>query len=153
MLRTLEDLKKHQPAPREDKKAEKKTDFAEEIAKALGSGSRRRSFDSTKPLTISEIDAVRRQIARCWNVPAGAKDAKDLVIDIRVEMNPDATVRLARIQDTTRLGSDPFFRAAAESALRAVLNPRCSPFKLPPDKFDHWKTMTLSFNPREMFGQ
>src|SRR5262249_11053580 len=35
-------------------------------------------------LTASEMDMVREQIARCWNVPAGARDAKDLVVEIRV---------------------------------------------------------------------
>jgi hypothetical protein len=30
------------------------------------------------------------------------------------------------------------------------LNPRCHPFKLPPEKYDHWRTMTLIFNPKEM---
>ena len=48
--------------------------------------------------------------------------------------------------------ADPFFRSAAESALRAVLNRRCQPFKLPPEKYDIWKLMILSFNPKEMFG-
>ncbi|MBI3113435.1 MAG: cell envelope integrity protein TolA, partial [Rhodospirillales bacterium] len=83
--------------------------------------------------------------------PAGAKDAQDLNIEIRVVMNPDATVREARIQDQRRLQGDPFFRAAAESALRAVLNPRCNPLKLPPDKYQQWQTMTLNFDPRDMF--
>jgi hypothetical protein len=58
-------------------------------------------------------------------------------------------VREARIVSTDRLG-DPFYRAAAESALRAVLNPRCQPLKLPADKFDQWQTMSLSFNPKDL---
>ena len=66
-------------------------------------------------------------------------------------MKPDATDREARIHDQRRLQSDPFFRAAAESALRAVLNPRCNPLKLPPDKYQQWQTMTLNFDPKDMF--
>ena len=31
---------------------------------------------------------VRQQIARCWNVPAGARDAKDLVVEIRCVVEP-----------------------------------------------------------------
>ncbi len=64
-------------------------------------------------------------------------------------MNPDATVREAHIISTDRMG-DPFYRAAAESALRAVRNPDCSPLKLPADKFDQWQTMTLTFNPKDL---
>ena len=66
-------------------------------------------------------------------------------------MNSDGTVRQARIIDQGRLESDPFFRAAAESALRAVLNPRCNPLKLPPEKFKQWQNMTLIFDPQKMF--
>ena len=103
-------------------------------------------------LTISELDAIRRQIEACWNVPAGARDAKNLVVDIWVAVNPDGSVRTARVVEKNRMSADPFFRTAAESAIRAVLNPRCNPLKLPPEKYDQWKTFTLSFNPREMLG-
>ena len=60
-------------------------------------------------------------------------------------------MRRAAIADTSRMG-DPFFRTAAESALRAVLNPRCNPLKVPPRKYETWKSVTLSFDPRDMFG-
>ena len=108
--------------------------------------------DPSRDLSASELDAVRQQIAQCWTVPAGARYAEELIVDIFVVMNADATVREARIVNSGRMGSDPFYRSAAESALRAVLNPRCSPLKLPRDKFEVWKTMTLSFNPREMLA-
>jgi len=99
-------------------------------------------------MTMSEIDAVRRQIERCWNVPAGAKDAKDLVVEIHVTLNPDGTVRETRIVDQSRVQSDSFFRTAAESATRAIL--QCQPFKLPPEKFSLWEDMTLTFNPKDI---
>jgi outer membrane biosynthesis protein TonB len=105
-----------------------------------------------QPLTLSELDAIRAQISQCWNVPAGARDAKSLVVDIFVEMNPDGTIRTARIVDQARLYSDAFYRAAAESAMRAVLNPQCSPLRLPREKYDTWKTFTLSFNPKDMLS-
>ncbi|MEE8515790.1 MAG: cell envelope integrity protein TolA [Alphaproteobacteria bacterium] len=103
-------------------------------------------------MTISELDAIRSQIEQCWNIPAGARDAQDLVVDISVVMNPDGTVRQATIVQRSRMSRDSFYRAAAESALRAVLNPDCSPLRLPPQKYNQWKTFTLSFNPREAFG-
>ncbi|MDP6603421.1 MAG: cell envelope integrity protein TolA [Rhodospirillales bacterium] len=154
LLKTVAELKRETPSPKpeEEKKKEeaKPVPFDQQIAQALTA--RPRSFDATRPLTISEIDLVRRQIAECWNLPAGAKDAEDLVIEIALSMNPDGTVRDARIRDQGRINRDPFFRAAAESAYRAVLNPKCSPLKLPLDKYEHWKSMVLTFNPREMFG-
>jgi len=61
-------------------------------------------------------------------------------------------VREAHIVDVDKMRRDPYFRAAAESALRAVQNPRCSPLRLPPSKYRLWRNMTLEFDPREMLG-
>jgi hypothetical protein len=101
-------------------------------------------------ITASEVDLVREQIARCWNVPAGARDAKDLVVEIRVVVEPDGNVRQATIVDQARLGSDPFFRAAAESARRAFFNPLCRPLHLPPDKYAIWKDLVVDFSPKDI---
>ena len=98
----------------------------------------------------SEVDLVREQIARCWNVPAGARDARDLVVKIRIGVDPDGTVRQATIVDQARLGSDPFFRAAAESARRAFFNPLCRPLHLPPDKYAIWRDLVVDFSPKDI---
>ena len=102
--------------------------------------------------SMSEIDAIRRQIEGCWNIPAGARDAGSLVVRIRVWVNPDGTVAQARILDASRMATDVFFRAAAETALRAVLNPRCSPLPIPPKKYDQFKVLILHFNPKQATG-
>ena len=103
-------------------------------------------------LTISELDAVRAQIERCWNVPIGARDVENMQVEIHVVMRSDATVSSAQIIDRQgRYYGDTHYRAVADSALRAVLNPQCSPLKLPPDKYDTWQRFTLNFNPRDMF--
>jgi outer membrane biosynthesis protein TonB len=101
-------------------------------------------------LSASEMDLIREQIARCWNVPAGARDAKDLVVEIRVVVDPDGTVRQATIVDQARLGSDPFFRAAAESARRAFFSPMCRPLHLPPEKYAIWKDLVVDFSPKDL---
>jgi outer membrane biosynthesis protein TonB len=99
-------------------------------------------------LSTSEIDLVLQQIYRCWSLPAGAKDARDLRPEFRVYMNADGTVRSATQLNSER-NSDPFFRAAAESAMRALRNPDCSPLKLPPNKYDQWQTFTITFDPKD----
>jgi len=101
-------------------------------------------------LTASEMDLVREQIARCWNINAGARDAKDLVVEIRAAVNPDGTVTRANIVDTGRANSDPLFRAAAESARRAFFNPMCTPLKLPPEKYAMWKDLVVDFSPKDI---
>jgi hypothetical protein len=101
-------------------------------------------------LTASEIDLVREQLARCWNINAGARDAKELVVEIRAAVNPDGTVTRAEIVDQARAASDPLFRAAAESARRAFFNPQCTPLKLPPDKYATWKDLVVDFSPKDI---
>jgi hypothetical protein len=101
-------------------------------------------------LSASEKDLIIQQIERCWNVPAGARDAKDLDIEVKAVVNRDGTVQQAVIVDTARYGSDPYFRAAADSAKRAVLNPKCSPLRVPPDKYEAWHNLDLFFNPKDL---
>ncbi|MBT7512164.1 MAG: energy transducer TonB [Rhodospirillaceae bacterium] len=152
VLKTLEDLKKKAPAknPPPEAPKEQKPSFEKSIADALRSRPTKR-HNRAQPLSMSEIDAVRHQIQRCWNVPAGAKDAENMVIEVAVIMNRDGTVREARVVDANRMRGDAFFRTAAEAARRAVLNPKCNKLKLPAGKFDQWQQMTLNFNPKEMF--
>jgi hypothetical protein len=95
-------------------------------------------------LTMSEMDLVIQQIQGCWIEPVGAQDVQDLHADVRIFMNPDATVRTAQIIDHN---NQPF----AESALRAVLNPACHQLKLPLDKYggaNGWNIINLTFTPK-----
>jgi hypothetical protein len=100
-------------------------------------------------LTASEMDIVRQQLSRCWNIPAGARDAKDLVVTIRGTIAPDGRVLQAEIVDRARM-SDPFFRAAAESARRAFFHPYCTPLRLPPEKYESWKTFEIELSPKDI---
>jgi hypothetical protein len=103
-------------------------------------------------LSISEIDAVRRHFQQCWNIPSGAREAGDLATKIKVRFNKEGNVINARIVDINRMKRDRYYRTAAESALRAVLNPRCNNAPLPEDKFDKWKNLTLNFDPKSIIG-
>ncbi len=102
-------------------------------------------------MTMMETDALRHQLAGCWSLPAGAKDADTTTVDIYMVINEDRTLQSAQIVDQARYNSDSFYAAMADSALRAVRNPNCSPFDLPPDKYESWKTMTVTFDPSQMF--
>lgn len=121
---------------------------SEESTQAVSDDSSESAFASK--LSMSEIDAFRQQMSRCWTVPAGAANAQDLVIQISVNLNKDGT--LARPPELMNSGRmfDPYFRAAAESAMRAIR--LCQPYKMPADKYDGWKDLELEFNPRDMLG-
>ena len=103
-------------------------------------------------LSISEIDAIRRHFEKCWNIPSGAREAGNLATEIKVRFNKKGNVIDARIIDINRMKRDRYYRTAAESALRAVLNPRCQNAPLPENKFDKWKNLTLNFDPKSIIG-
>jgi len=108
----------------------------------------------TRQLEQILIRAVRQQLTPCWNIPAGAKDAEAMQVGIRIRLGPDGTLRGAPvILDTSRLATDPFYRAVAESAVRALLNPECRPLRLPIDQYDIWKEITFNFDPGEALGR
>lgn len=101
-------------------------------------------------LTASEIDLVREQLRPCFNPPFGAKESPDLVADISVAMNPDGTVRQARVVDMSRYASDPVYSALADSGVRALRNPQCSPLRLSRDRYEIWKTFTFGVSTKDM---
>ena len=96
------------------------------------------------------IRAIQNQMARCWRIEPGARDAANLIIEVRVFLKQDGSVANVYVVDMQRFKSDAFFRSAAENARRAVFG--CAPFRLPPRKFEVWREMTLVFDPRRMFG-
>lgn len=102
-------------------------------------------------LTATQVDLIRQTIRKCWHFPAGLKNAEDLVVDIKMELNPEGNVVNADIINKERMQSDPDFRIAAENAYRAVLDPNCNPLPLPKERYEEWKDLELSFNPKDMF--
>jgi len=48
------------------------------------------------------------------------------------------------------MNSDPYFRATAESAMRALVQPNCVPLKLPLGKYSVWRHFTFNFDPSKM---
>ncbi|MFP6743727.1 MAG: TonB C-terminal domain-containing protein [Alphaproteobacteria bacterium] len=103
---------------------------------------------SDQPLSLSVLDAIRRQIEDKWSLPVGAADAGGLEVEIEIVLKPDGTVLKASIVDSARLNlaGEEFFRSMAESALRAVQ--RASPLQnLPPEKHEQWRGITFRFRP------
>ncbi len=156
--------------PPEQKKAKKKEDDLDSILKSVQETAKSEeskkptdapketsqnkavseNYDSTQPLSMSEKDSIRNQFQSCWYPPAGAKDAANLLIDLHVELTEDGTVTKVEFTgDNSRYNSDSFFRAAADSAMRAVQ--KCSPLKnLPPEKYGNWREMDLTFDPKDL---
>jgi hypothetical protein len=128
-----------------DKESTKNTEATSEAKSAS------QQYNPALPLSLSEKDAIKGQISKCWNVPAGAKDAQDLIIVLRAQYQKDGSLINVALADKSksRYASDSFFRAAADSAIRAVR--MCTPLhNLPPDKYETWRDMEMTFDPKEM---
>jgi hypothetical protein len=83
-------------------------------------------------------------------MPSGHEKASQIVVEVRLSIDANGRVENATIVDSKRYNNDPDFRIAAECALRAVMDPECSPLPLPLDKYKVWKDMIFEFNPNEM---
>lgn len=130
-----------------------KADQSDKVNTQTKTESKKAVFDDynpSLPLAMSEIDSIRQQFMQCWNMPAGAKNAHDLAVTLAVRLNSDGSVLSVELAEgRPRYYTDTFFRAAADSAMRAVN--RCSPLKnLPSGKYETWKFLEINFDPRDM---
>ncbi len=105
-------------------------------------------------LSISEIDLLRQQLSGCWNAPAGAviNIGDKVTISAKVNKNMKVFDSSVRIVDTNISKSNPFYGPITDSAMRTLLNPECTPLKLPKDKYDLWKNLTITFDYSIMKG-
>ncbi|NGN42218.1 hypothetical protein G6N74_14205 [Mesorhizobium sp. CGMCC 1.15528] len=144
-------------------KSTEKSFNADEVAallnkdKASGGGAKRSTEQASlggekttggSKLSMSEMDALRGQVQRCWNIPAGALDGDTLKVSVKFKLD-----RSGALEGSPEIisggGSSGVERAAAEAARRAVS--RCSPYNLPADKYDAWADVIVNFDPSEMF--
>ena len=124
--------------------------------KASGGGAKRSSEQAAlggrqttgAKLSQSEMDALRGQIQRCWNVPAGAIDAENLKVSVQFRLDPSGALD-GSPKIVAGGGGSGIERAAADSARRAVI--RCAPYTLPSDKYEAWSDVIVHFDPRDMF--
>ena len=102
-------------------------------------------------LSASERALLAQIIRQCvqskWNVMSGGESAQHTQIKMRLRFNPDGT--LAAPPQIMNPQSTPYFMAVSDSALRAVQ--ACEPYSLPPAKYEAWKDILMTFDPRDMF--
>lgn len=105
------------------------------------------SVGTAATLSQTEIDALRARLMQLWNPPAGAANPEELIVTIRIRLNQDGTLSGPPMVVTS--GSSPFFMTARDSAIRAIF--RGQPFNmLNPAKYEAWKDIEVTFDPREM---
>ena len=113
-----------------------------------------KKIEENAELSISEIDLLVRQLQGCWVATAGANIEKGMIVKISVRLNQNGRILndSIRIVDTNISKSNPFYGPITDSAMRTLLNPECTPLKLPEDKYNLWKNLTITFDYSIMKG-
>ena len=108
-----------------------------------------RNIENNK-LTLSEEDTLKAQIFGCWSIPFGMPYNEDLLVRIKLMLEPDGSVIKTEILDHARMNKpgQGFYKVLAESALRAVK--LCQPLRVPTTGYERWKELQLNFDAREM---
>jgi len=100
-------------------------------------------------LSQSEIDALKARLYALWSPPAGAQDAGNVQIMIRIRFKRDGT--LASGPQVLTSGNGPVFNAMRDSAVRAVLVGQ--PYSmLRPDHYDTWQEIDFVFDSSKMYS-
>ena len=101
-------------------------------------------------LSLSEEDALKAQIFWCWSIPLGLPYNENLLVRVKLLLNPDGTILQSEILDHARMNrpGQGFYKVLAESALRAIK--LCQPLRVPTTGYERWKELQLNFDAREM---
>jgi len=103
----------------------------------------------TAKLSADERAAIGDEVRRCWTYDPGAKEVEQFQVRLQVETDENGVARVARVvgPDLARVNADPVFRAFAERAMRAVLDPLCATLPLPPSLRGQRNTLDFRFRP------
>ncbi|MCG2839799.1 hypothetical protein L6Q21_02230 [Sandaracinobacter sp. RS1-74] len=120
--------------------------FAKTIEQALPKQAR------LSPIQAATLEqAIRAQVAPCWNPPIGGADVAGMTAVLKIRLNKDGSVAAPPefvSQTGATAGNQAYARAFVETARRAVL--RCAPLELPDDLYSYWREFELNFDPRLM---
>ena len=120
-----------------------KKDIINQIKESLKNKNQNLNVTEEQKATATEIDILRNHVRQCWNAPYAANELNK-IINLKIFTNPNGSVVNVEIIDVAFYKKDPIYRAAADSARRAVKD--CSPLPLPKNKYDLFKIFTFNFD-------
>lgn len=138
-----------EPAPQQNDDA-----IDQALAEALGAGGSEADAPVRQgpPLSAAEREGLRLAVQQCWVVDPGSPAAQ-VVVTLSFSLDRDGQVQQSTLEMASAQGGDAAAqRAAFDAARRAVL--RCNAmqggFALPPEKYDSWRDIEMTFNPERM---
>lgn len=96
-------------------------------------------------------EMIRSQITPCWNPPQADITFGRVTVAMRIRLERSGQVVGIPVPSTVN-GQTPanaaYARSLVGSVRRAVL--RCAPLRLPPEQFEAWSDVELTFDPRDV---
>lgn len=119
------------------------------LAEALGEPAA--SDETSGPtLTAGETNALRLAVQNCWVVDVGSQAANvTVVIGLSMDVRGKVTPGSLRLVSSTG-GEGSAVETAFQSARRAILRCQKEGYDLPEDKYEQWKEIEMTFNPKDM---
>ncbi len=114
-----------------------------------------KGFGEQTLMTIDIRDALLAQMRECWNVPVGAPNPEQLIVQVRVFLAPDGSLAQPPLLEPATIAAEaanPYVQTAAQAALRAINV--CKPYKnLPAERYATWREIVMTFDPSKMIGR
>lgn len=107
--------------------------------------------DQGPPMTDGEKDALVVAVKGCWNTGPLSTEALNTIVTVAVSMEPDgkpdaASIRLIGAEG----GTDASAKQAFEAGRRAIIRCAKNGYPLPPEKYERWKEIEITFDPDRM---
>ena len=133
------------PSPAEDAIAQALAEaLAESVATSPQPG-------TSSALSASEADSLRLAIQQCWNVGVLSTDAQQVTVTVAFSMTPSARHEQGSIRIVSASGgSETAVQQAFDAARRAIIRCEGDGYGLPPEKYDAWRDIEITFNPEGM---
>lgn len=116
------------------------------VAEALAEAT---AAPSGPPLSQGEKDAMRVSVQKCWVVDVGSQSA-NVTVTVGFSLNREGKVEGPVTQLSSEGGDPKAVETAFQSARRAILRCQKGGYKLPIEKYDHWRDIEITFNPEKM---
>jgi len=117
---------------------------AEEAAAATSSA------PTGPPLSRGEKDGLRVAVSKCWTVDVGGASSRvTVVVGVSLEKSGKVITSSMRLISSEG-GDDKSVAVAFRNARSAIIRCQNGGYKLPIEKYSHWRDIEMTFNPDKM---
>jgi hypothetical protein len=119
------------------------------LAEALGEPAASAELNGPT-LSANETNALRLAVQNCWVVDVGSQAANvTVIVGMSMDLRGKVVAGSLRLVSSTG-GEGAAIETAFQSARRAVLRCQKEGYDLPEDKYEQWKEIEMTFNPKDM---